>query len=708
MAFEFNPYVKRVGYLNMTNGNKVLEMLQQIQNMVLYILNVLDQGTESTEEVSARVMGLSDIIRNLATIIPNAIYDEYKEFFDALDTFCRQCGNPEFLTQQVDNLASSLLLFDECMDNIKKSYKDKLKECTVCGLVDLYMPLSSYYENARHKYGIIYQAKAETLNREEYTCRHCGASDRDRLIISFLKKAMLQEASEHTKLLQIAPARPISMWIKSHCPQIEYDTTDLFMEDVTFRSDIMNMKGVPDESYDVIICSHVLEHVRDDRKALGEMKRILKSDGKIIFLVPVDLNATCIDEEWGLSEEENWRRFGQGDHCRRYDKEGLMERLEEQFCVHALGKDYFGEKVFEQGAFTDTSTLYILTKTKNVSLNLAEEIVVDESLCKEGPLVSVIMSCYNHADYVAEAIESVLGQSYKNIEFLVADDGSSDDSALVMQRYSAYFAKEYYFQDNAGGRHDILKQQAKGKYIALMNSDDVWKKDKLAIQVEYMESHEDCGACLTWCVYTDEQLKEQENTVFIQKNRNSYEWMNYFWKKENVLCNPSSLLRREFSLRNLPYGRAFRQIPDFFNWIDLVQLTSIHIIPHVLIKMRRYQKDGQENASACTKENVIRHLVEEGCGWLGVIRDMDDKFFRQAFCDLMRNPQADTPEEIQCEKYFLMLNHHNCFVQNGALCYFNEIYNATEKCFKEKYHYSRNDFAKDMVHKGIGEKFLNS
>ncbi len=690
----------------MKDDSGVLEMVQEIQDIVLRISDELAQGTKSAEEVSAQVLGLSDIIRNLEKIIPNMIYDVYKEFFETFCTFCRQCGNLEFLTQQVDDLASSLALFDECMEEIKKTYKSKVKTCTVCGSMDLYLPLSSYYEKMGHKYG--YQARNETINSEEYTCRHCGASDRDRMIVAFLKKAGLQEAPEHTKLLQIAPAKPISMWIKSHCPQIEYDTTDLFMEDVTFPSDIMDMNGVPDESYDVIICSHVLEHVRDDRKALSEMKRILKPDGKIIFLVPVDLDAVCIDEEWGLSEEENWRRFGQGDHCRRYDKAGLMERLEEQFFVYALGKDYFGEEVFEQGAFTDTSTLYVLTKAETVSLNLAEEIVIDERLCREGPLVSVIMSCYNHADYVAEAIESVLGQSYKNIEFLVADDGSSDDSASVMQRYSAYFTKEYYFPDNVGGRQDILNQQAKGKYIALMNSDDVWEKDKLAIQVEYMERHEECGACLTWCTYVDEKLQELEDTIFLKKNRSSYEWMNHFWQAGNALCNPSSLLRRGFSQRNQKYGRADRQIPDFFRWIDLVQLTSIHIIPHVLTKMRRYQKDGQKNTSACTKENIVRHLVEEGCGWLGVMREMDDDFFRHAFRDLMRNPQADTLEEIQCEKYFLMLKHNNCFVQNSALCYFNEIYNATEKCFLEKYHYSRNDFAKDMVHKGIGEKLLNS
>ena len=360
-------------------SNEVSEVMQKIQNMASHTLDILDQGTMSAEEVSVRVLGMSDVFRKLEKIVPSAIYDEYKEFFDTFYTFCRSCSDVEFLTQQVDNLVSSLILFVECMEEMKKSYSTKVKRCAACGSadVDIYWPLPSFYDIMEQKYGT-YKSQPETLNYIEYNCRYCGSSDRDRLIISFLEKAGLQKASEHTRLLQIAPAMCISNWIEVLCPQIKYDTTDMYMENVTFQSDIMDMNVVSDGFYDVIVCSHVLEHVRDDRKALSEMKRILKPDGKIVFLVPVDLSAERIDEEWGLSEAENWRRFGQGDHCRRYNKAGLMQRLEEQFCVHALDKDYFGEEVFWQCGLTDTSTLYVLTKTEDISLDIAKEIAADE------------------------------------------------------------------------------------------------------------------------------------------------------------------------------------------------------------------------------------------------------------------------------------------------------------------------------------------
>ena len=390
-----------------------------------------------------------------------------------------------------------------------------------------------------------------------------------------------------------------------------------------------------------------------------------------------------------------------------YNKDGLFQRMEEQFYVHCLGKDYFGDGVFLQCALTDTSVLYLLVKSPEVSLNLSEEIIIDEKLCQEGPLVSVVLPCYNHEQFVAEAIESVLSQSYKNIEILVADDGSTDNTAAIMRKYSSYFTKELYLTDNTGGEvYYRLKQLAKGKYIALMHSDDVWEKDKLALQVAYLENHADCGACLTWGLYTDEHLVEIENNIFKQANRSSQEWMNYFWNWGNALCNPSYLIRSEIDRKIR--RKSFRQLPDFFTWIDVIQKTSIYIIPKVLVRMRWHPEGQNENTSAATKGNRFRHFIEEGEGWPNVIRDMAADFFKEAFASAMRNPDAETEEALQCEKYFLMLNHRNLLVQNNAMGYFQEIYDDVQEYMEREYHYTRIDFANDMLTKGLSEILLGS
>jgi len=643
---------------------EVLGVLRQMEKIAGTFLGGIVNEKMGLGDIAGGMEDFVSAIECVKTVVPTVVYEQYLEFFEVLGGFCRQCENIDFLQANREEFVSSLKLFEECMEELKKDYISKLKTCPCCGNEVVYEPLADYYRIMRERYQVTAQGKGETCNEGEYSCPKCYASDRDRLMISFLKKEGLDKAREGMRVLQIAPAAVISSWIERHCPHTAYETTDLYMENVSFRSDIMNMDMVGDETYDVIICSHVLEHVRDDRKALREMKRILKPDGKIVFLVPIDLGASCIDEE--------------------------------HFYVHSLGKEYFGEETFRQCALTDTSTLYILTKSADVPLNLAEEVQIDEDLCQNGPLVSVIMPCYNHEEYVAGAIESVIGQSYKNIEILAGDDGSTDGTASIMRRYSSYFEKEFYLEENTDGElWELLFQEVSGKYVAVAHSDDIWEKDKLALQVSYMESHPECGICFTWCKYADSNGEEVDDLVFIQPNRSRYEWMKFFWEKGNCLCHPSVLIRREINERRKKYPG--RQIPDFLKWIDMVQMTSIYVLPKVLVHMTRHR----QCTSFPSEENLARSVVEQCCGWFGVIRNMEDGFFKNAFTPYLRNPQAETKEEIQCEKFFLMLDDPKPLMQYNAMCYYFEIFNETERCFEEKYHYRKNDFAKDMIEKGI-------
>lgn len=233
------------------------------------------------------------------------------------------------------------------------------KKCSCCEKRVLYLPLPDEYVIMQNKYR--YGSYPELLNKEEYICPNCKITDRGRLIIEFLKVSGMQN-EKSVSIIQFGPEKPLEDWIKK-LPNVKYDSADLYQENVSIRTDIQNMNTIGDNTYDYFICSHVLEHVKDDRKAMKELYRILKQDGVGIFLVPIGRNRVDIDEEWGLSEEENWRRFGQGDHCRAYDRRHLIERLQEAgFYVYPLGKEFFGEKAFRELGLTDTSTLYILKK----------------------------------------------------------------------------------------------------------------------------------------------------------------------------------------------------------------------------------------------------------------------------------------------------------------------------------------------------------
>ena len=105
------------------------------------------------------------------------------------------------------------------------------------------------------------------------------------------------------------------------------------------------------------------------------------------------------------------------------------------------------------------------------------------------PLVSVIIPFYNGVSWLEEAVESVFLQNYPNIEIIVVNDGSKEDVSQFLQKYGDRI--KYYYQENAGpgkARNNGLSH-ANGKYIALLDSDDLWTEGKLRYQINYMEEN---------------------------------------------------------------------------------------------------------------------------------------------------------------------------------------------------------------------------
>lgn len=351
--------------------------------------------------------------------------------------------------------------------------------------------------------------------------------------------------------------------------------------------------------------------------------------------------------------------------------------------------------------FEESKPIYVLHKSFDGEFDFSWKWEPDEELCKNGPLVSVVLPCYNHEEFVEEAILSVINQSYKNIEFLVADDGSSDNSQQIMKKYENYYTKSLYFEENAGGRMPELREHITGKYVAIMHSDDIWHKDKIAMQVEYMEKNPDCGACLTWCRDVDQYGNDLPEQLFIQPNRSREEWMRFFWENGNALCNPSSLTKRELFYNKIWQGTTGRQLPDFFKWIDMVQHYPIHIITKELTFMRRYQMEHLENTSIESPANSISVHIEMGINWPFCLRDMSDEFFINTFGSYFVNKDASSDVELLCEKYFLLLNHTSPFVQHGALSFYNDFYTKMKDCLEDKYNYDMKKYMDDARSRGL-------
>ncbi len=109
------------------------------------------------------------------------------------------------------------------------------------------------------------------------------------------------------------------------------------------------------------------------------------------------------------------------------------------------------------------------------------------------PLVSIIMNCYNSDTYLREAIESVFDQTYQNWEIIFWDNQSSDESANIINSYQDSRVKYFYAPEHTplGEARNLAIDKAIGEWVAILDADDIWHKDKLQDSFEQLSSHDD-------------------------------------------------------------------------------------------------------------------------------------------------------------------------------------------------------------------------
>lgn len=250
------------------------------------------------------------------------------------------------------------------LDNLYPDHVGDRYKCSLCAAkLAYFLPLPTFYLKELNDNECIHSIfRAETLSLDAYLCPACHCSDRDRLYALYLRE-FLTNKTQMFRLVDFAPA-PQLQKILRQLPNIEYRSADLFMPDVDDRVDITDMKIYADESFDVFICSHVLEHVEDDKRGMRELFRILRPGGWGIAMVPISL---ALKENYenaaAQNEADRWKHFGQNDHVRMYSKSGFVNNVTEAgFVVEQYGVEHFGSETFERHGIHPRSVLYIANK----------------------------------------------------------------------------------------------------------------------------------------------------------------------------------------------------------------------------------------------------------------------------------------------------------------------------------------------------------
>ena len=192
-------------------------------------------------------------------------------------------------------------------------------------------------------------------------CMWCGSLGRHRLVwLYFVRKTNLFDVKSK-KMLHVAPEVCFEKLLRNNIGD-SYLTADLNSTRAMVRMDITNIQ-YPDNSFDVIYCSHVLEHVSNDKQAMNEFYRVLKLGGWAILLVPITSNETFEDPSV-VDPTMRLKLFGQEDHVRRYGPDFIKRVEETGFKVLEItGSDFLGnEEITRMGITEEAGTIFYCKK----------------------------------------------------------------------------------------------------------------------------------------------------------------------------------------------------------------------------------------------------------------------------------------------------------------------------------------------------------
>lgn len=180
---------------------------------------------------------------------------------------------------------------------------------------NLYCPVCNSHVRKFYPYGL--------LNRAEARCPVCDMLERHRAIWLFLKQKTKLMDGRDKRIMHVAPEPELGK-LFNKIKGVDYLSVDLYSPNAMEKVDITNIP-YDEAEFDVIYCSHVLEHVPDDKKAMSEFYRVLKPGGWALISVPIDTDKT-FEDPTVTDPKEREKLFGQCDHIRRYGPD-VVEKI---------------------------------------------------------------------------------------------------------------------------------------------------------------------------------------------------------------------------------------------------------------------------------------------------------------------------------------------------------------------------------------------
>lgn len=221
------------------------------------------------------------------------------------------------------------------------------------------------------------------------------------------------------------------------------------------------------------------------------------------------------------------------------------------------------------------------------------------------PAITVAMSVYNGERFLALAIESVLAQDFRDFEFLIVDDGSTDNSPRIIHDHAEADPRiRPILRENRGliASLNEMIEVAQAPIIARMDADDICRADRFSKQVAFLDAHPDYGVVGSWSEDIGEQGEALFRTGMADHPITHEELLAAIENGGQLICHPAAMYRRDVVRSVGAYHAAFRHCEDLDLWLRLAGVTKLGNIPERLLRYRRYL--GQVSSRHATEQQI--------------------------------------------------------------------------------------------------------
>jgi glycosyltransferase involved in cell wall biosynthesis len=271
------------------------------------------------------------------------------------------------------------------------------------------------------------------------------------------------------------------------------------------------------------------------------------------------------------------------------------------------------------------------------------------------PRISVIMPVYNAEKYISQAVESILTQTFQDFEFLITDDGSTDGTLTILDRYADIDGRIILkHQDNIGYVRtlNLLLESACGEYIARMDADDIAMPERFMHQLAYLNNHPKCAVIGTraLCVSSEnipvyELFKETEHALIDRAH------MDF---AGSAILHPSVLMRHSLIQEIGGYRLKYSPAEDIDLWLRAAEHAKLANVPDLLMRYRLHQRSESQQRGR-EQINKMFSAVKEAYSRRGI-----------------RLPEDVEKRRVQLSKQTIQMSNYTLVqMAHRAKCYSN-------------------------------------